>query len=164
MNKKRIVLYLLIFLIIVVSDRYTKKIIDKKIPLYGKITVIKGFFNIHKVYNDGLVFGFLSGEKNKTAKYLLNSLSIVALLIFFFIYLKWEKTFLTDMFFTFIVAGALGNIYDKVAYGYVIDFLDFYIGKYHWPFFNVADSFITIGLLGFVFYEIFWRRDVSNTN
>ncbi len=163
--KSKKLLFIFIFLMIFSIDRYTKSIVDRKIPLYGKIVVIDGFFNIHKVYNDGLIFGFLSGNAdNRTKRIVLNSLSLFALLVFIFIYIRWERTFTTDLFFTFILSGASGNIYDKLLYGYVIDFLDFYIGKYHWPFFNIADSFISLGLFGFLLYEIFWRKNVSGIN
>ncbi len=160
---KKFVIFSLVFIAIFSADRITKNIVDKKLPLYGKIVVIPGFFNIHKIYNNGLVFGFLSGNKSKKVRILLNVLSISALILFLFLYFRWERTMLLDLFFVFILSGALSNIYDKLVYGYVIDFLDFYIKDYHWPFFNIADSFITIGLLGFVFYETLWRENVSNT-
>ncbi|MCK4766099.1 MAG: signal peptidase II [Candidatus Aminicenantes bacterium] len=144
-NKKK---YLLIFTFIVIADQVTKYIIKATLPLYDKIDVIKGFFRITHVQNSGAVWGILSDHPNQWVSLVITGLSIVALIVVFYYFFKLEAgcTFeLTSL--SFIVGGALGNIIDRVARGYVVDFIDMYIKSHHWPTYNIADSFITVGVV-----------------
>jgi signal peptidase II len=138
---------------IVVADQITKFCVDRWMPLHHSIPIIDGFFNLTYIRNTGAAFGIFSGSG---ATFRLPFLIIFSLVAVGFVVsmlrrLPDDKTGLISAL-SFIIGGALGNLIDRIAYGEVIDFLDVYWGPYHWPAFNVADSFITIGVLIVVFY------------
>jgi signal peptidase II len=149
--------FLALILSLDVVDQISKAVVAGAVDLYRVVPVIPGFFNITRIHNSGAIFGILSGSGNLPIFLLLTGASLFALgfVIYYFI-----KTPSTDRFtkvaLGLILAGALGNLTDRILRGYVIDFLDFYVGRHHWPFFNVADSCITIGALLLV--VIFFRR------
>lgn len=131
--------------------------VDKSLSLYGKVTVISGFFNIIHVRNRGAIFGLFSQSDGTFHYVFLMAATSIAIIVVVFFYVKTpyqEK--LTRFALTLVLAGALGNFIDRIGKGYVIDFLDFYIKKWHWATFNVADSCITIGavlLIGTFFFK-----------
>lgn len=139
---------MLIFAGIIILDQIAKFIIKSHVTLYDRIEVIKGFFRITHVRNSGAVWGILNDHPNQYISLIITGLSIVALVIVFFYFLKLEakcKFELTSL--SFIIGGALGNLIDRLSQGYVVDFIDMYIKKHHWPTYNVADSFITVGVI-----------------
>jgi signal peptidase II len=141
--------------IIVVLDRLTKIIVDRTMPLHHSIPVIDGLFNLTYVRNTGAAFGIFAGSHEA---FRLPFLIVVSLLALGFVVvmlkrLREEETGLITAL-AFIIAGALGNLVDRVLYGEVIDFLDFYWSHYHWPAFNLADSCITVGVLITLYYLI----------
>ena len=138
--------YVLIMIALVALDQATKHLIARTVDLYESVTVIPGFFNLTRIHNKGAIFGTFSQSNNQLVFSLLTAASFAALALvvtFFFKTPPGDK--LMKVALTLIAAGALGNQLDRLIRGHVIDFLDFYIGKAHWPFFNVADSCITIG-------------------
>lgn len=138
--------YVLIMIALVALDQATKQLIARTVDLYESVTVIPGLFNLTRVHNKGAIFGTFSQSNNQLVFLLLTAASFVALALvitFFFKTPPGDK--LMKVALTMIAAGALGNQFDRLIRGHVIDFLDFYIGKAHWPFFNAADSCITIG-------------------
>jgi signal peptidase II len=142
-------------MIIVVLDQLTKIIVDRTMPLHYSIPIIDGLFSLTYVRNTGAAFGIFSGSHESFRLPFLILVSILAL-GFVFMMLKRlpeEQTGLITAL-AFIIGGALGNLIDRVLYGEVIDFLDFYWGHYHWPAFNVADSCITIGVTITLYYLI----------
>ena len=116
-------------------------------PLHRSIAIIDGFFNLTYVRNTGAAFGLFAGSAEILRRPFLIIVSIVAS-GFIIVMLKRlrdkEKGLITAL--AFILGGAIGNLIDRVVYGEVIDFLDFFWGSYHWPAFNLADSFITVGV------------------
>ena len=131
---------------ILLFDQGTKLLVDHTIPLHHSVSVIDGLVDLTHVRNTGAAFGLLAGHRRALGSYILIVFSLIA--IVFVIHLLRR---LSDadtgliLSFTFILAGALGNLVDRLFYGEVIDFLDVYWNGYHWPAFNVADSFITVG-------------------
>jgi signal peptidase II len=135
-------------LAVIVLDQVSKYIIARAIPLYGSVTVINTFFNLVHVRNRGMAFGLLNRPDMGLLFYLMVAASIcaVVLLIYWAVRLKnddWKIVFGLSL----ILGGAIGNMIDRLRFKEVIDFLDFYIGSYHWPSFNLADSAITVGIL-----------------
>jgi len=136
-------------------DHLTKIIVVQTIPLYSNIRIIPGFFNLTHIHNRGAVFGILSRSNDSTIHLLLMAASVMALgLILYYFFSASPKDKLMKIALSLILAGALGNLWDRLIQKYVVDFLDIYIKNWHWPTFNVADSCITIGafLLIFVFF------------
>jgi signal peptidase II len=138
---------------IVVADQVTKFIVDRSMPLHHSSPVIDGLFNLTYIRNTGAAFGIFAGSAA--------AFRLPFLIIFSFVAIGFVVTMLRRLpddhtglitALSFILGGAIGNLIDRIAYGEVIDFLDFYWGPYHWPAFNLADSFITIGVLITVYY------------
>lgn len=134
--------------------------IHKTLSLYGKISLIPGFFNIIHVRNRGAIFGMFSQSNGLMQYILLMAATTLAMLIVVYFYIKTPyKEKLTRFALSLVLAGALGNFVDRIFKGYVIDFLDFYIKKWHWATFNVADSCITIGAVFLIGIFLFKRSD-----
>jgi len=133
---------------IVLLDQLSKLIIDRTMPLNYSIPVIENLFSLTYIRNTGAAFGILAGSD---AAFRLPILIVFSLLAIGFIGMmlrrlpESEKGLITAL--TFIMGGAIGNLIDRVVYGEVIDFLDFYWSQFHWPAFNFADSFITLGVV-----------------
>jgi signal peptidase II len=140
---------------IVLLDQVTKWFVDRSMPLYRSIPVIDGFFTLTYIRNTGAAFGILagSGAAFRLPFLMLFSLLAIGFIIVMLRRLPERETGLI-IALTFILGGAIGNLIDRFAYGEVIDFLDFYWANYHWPAFNIADSFITIGVTITVYYLI----------
>ena len=136
------------FAAIIVLDRLSKIIIDRLLPLHHSIPVIDGFFNLTYVRNTGAAFGIFAGSVEIFRRPFLIAVSIVAsgFIVVMLRRLPDKEKGLTTAL-AFILGGAVGNLIDRVVYGEVIDFLDCFWGNYHWPAFNLADSFITVGVL-----------------
>jgi len=140
--------YLFIFCAIILVDQVSKLVVKSTLELYGSRGVIKGFFQVIHVQNSGAVWGILSHHPNVLVSRIITALSMfaIALVVYYFIKMKPECTLeLTAL--SFIIGGAIGNLIDRLSQGYVVDFLDVYIKNAHWPTFNVADSFITSGVI-----------------
>ena len=149
--------YLALILGLAVVDQVTKAAVAGAIDLYRVVPVIPGFFNITRIHNSGAIFGILSGSGKLPVFILLTGASLFALGFVLRFFVKTPASDrLTKVALSLILAGALGNLTDRILRGYVIDFLDFHVGRHHWPFFNVADSCITVGALLLVL--IFFRR------
>jgi signal peptidase II len=145
-GKGKLVTSLLVSIILL--DQASKIAVDRAIPLNHSIPVIENLFNLTYIRNTGAAFGIFAGENLPLRRTLLIGFSVVAI-GFVIALLKRlpgeEKGLIVAL--TFILAGAIGNLIDRLVYGEVIDFLDFYWSKYHWPAFNFADSFITLGVM-----------------
>jgi len=143
--KSKLILSLLLF--IALLDQISKLIVDRTMPLNHSISVIENLFNLTYIRNTGAAFGIFAGTH---AGFRQPFLIIFSLLAIGFIVLmlrrlpEAEKGLMVAL--TFILGGAVGNLIDRLLYGEVIDFLDFYWSRFHWPAFNFADSFITIGV------------------
>jgi signal peptidase II len=151
--KTKIVVAWLAF--ILVTDQLTKFIVDRSMPLHHSIPVIDNLFSLTYIRNTGAAFGILAGSAAAFRWPFLVIFSLVAIgfVVAMLRRLPEQETGLITAL-AFILGGAIGNLIDRVFYGEVIDFLDFYWSGYHWPAFNVADSFITMGVAITVFYLI----------
>ena len=144
--------YYLFILVWIVLDQVSKYLVARSISLYQVVTVIPGFFNLTRVHNRGAIFGFLNNSQYPAARILLNLGAILALGVVAYYFFKTPaEMVLSRLSLSLIISGAVGNILDRLFRGYVIDFLDFYVGNYHWPFFNLADSCITVGVILLLF-------------
>lgn len=152
--------YLVLALAVLVLDRWTKWLIDTRLLLNQTIQVIDGFFNITYVRNTGVAFGILDPIRSPVKSTLLAALTVVAAAGIVLYSIRTPTSFrLLQVALSLIFAGAVGNLFDRVRYGYVIDFIEVYYRSYRWPSFNVADSAITIGV-ALLAVEIF-RKDTA---
>ncbi|WP_281560157.1 signal peptidase II [Thalassomonas sp. RHCl1] len=131
-------------LVFLVIDQVTKYWVAGSMDLYQSIKVT-AFFNITYVHNLGAAFSFLADQAG-WQRWFFAAIATVASVIFVIWLAKTPKENKSlSIAFALMLSGALGNLFDRVLLGYVIDFLDFYVGSYHWPAFNVADSAIFVG-------------------
>ena len=140
-------IYLLLLASVLVADQVTKFWITSHFSLYDAQVVIPGFFNLVYVTNKGAAFSMFASVESPLRHYFFVSINIIAFLGLSIAAFKMRRNhrFYT-ISFALIAAGALGNVIDRIRFGAVIDFLDFYFGSYHWPAFNVADSSICVGV------------------
>ncbi len=142
--------------LIVFFDQMSKWIIIQKISLHDVYPIVPGFLNLVLVYNPGSAFGFLANHHGVFRQIFLLAASVAALCFIVYLYRQTRETYtMLSIGFSLIFGGAIGNMIDRLRFGYVIDFIDFYIDKYHWPAFNIADSAITIGMMIFAFHILF---------
>ncbi len=138
---------LICFVVVVVLDQLTKWWIMSNFAYYETRPVVPGLFNLTYVTNTGAAFGFLAGSKTLWRQVFFVSIAVVALVGLFAAYRHFRANGGIYMYAIGLIAGgAAGNVIDRLRFGAVVDFLDFYINKYHWPAFNVADSAITTGV------------------
>jgi signal peptidase II len=149
--KRRWGIFLGTALIVFIVDISTKIVIEEKLRVGDEIKITE-FLNIVHVRNRGSVFGLFSDIESRAFRIVFNTVSIFA--IAFLIY--FSKFFRGFPFYMIggMLGGAVGNIYERLAKGYVVDFIDFHIGEYHWPAFNIADSTITIGMIVILLYSL----------
>jgi len=154
--------YLILVILVLSLDRWTKWLIHTRLLLNQTVLVIDGFFNITYVRNTGVAFGILDPVQSSMKSTILAILTIGA--IIGVIVYSWRTSLSAKLLQTalsLILAGALGNLYDRLRYGYVIDFIEIYFHSYRWPSFNVADSAITTGV-AFLAIEMFRDREKEN--
>jgi signal peptidase II len=140
--------HVLIAFSVLALDRFSKWIVASRLSLHDTITVVPGFFRITHVENSGAAFGLFSDSSFEWKLALLIIFSLLALGVVSV--LLWKNSHMvstTGTALALILGGALGNLWDRMIAGHVVDFLDFYVGSYHWPSFNVADSAIVVGAL-----------------
>ena len=137
--------YLLIIITTFFLDRYSKiQIVNS---FNDSSFYINQFLNFELTWNTGIGFGLLSSNNN----IYYNSISVlIALVIIFLIYLSLKASKYEKIIFSLIIGGALGNLYDRVTFNAVPDFIDLHYNQFHWFTFNVADIFITLGIIAYI--------------
>jgi signal peptidase II len=148
----------LIALVVFTLDRYTKWLIAHRLTMHDSITVIPGFFRIIHAENPGAAFGIFADSPSPWKISMLIVFSVIAL--FIVCALLWKASNVmtsTGVGLALILGGAIGNLWDRIVSHRVVDFLLFYIGRYEWPAFNVADSAIVVGACLLVFEIVFTK-------
>ena len=152
--KKENFYFLIAIILIFITDRFSKiKILEY---FSDNVLFINEFLNFDLVWNTGVGFGLFSF--NSSLYYNLISLLIFVVIIFL-IFISFKSDKIDKIIFSVIIGGALGNFYDRISFNAVPDFIDLHYGNFHWFTFNVADIFITIGIICFLLKEIFVKRD-----
>ena len=135
--------------IMVFADQISKTVVRNTMSLYESIPVISEFFHLTYVTNDGMAFGI----NFPLGIYVFSAISIIFTgFLFWYLWSIKDDEIVVRTGVALILAGAIGNLIDRIFLGEVVDFLDFMIGDFHWYVFNVADSCVTVGL-GFVLYD-----------
>ena len=159
---KKIIIYFLITLFIFTLDRISKIYVINIAETYGKVEIyLNQFINIILVWNTGIGFGLLSFEK----QFIYNLITLIIVLInFVILYLGVNSNNFKGLIFFVILGGALGNLFDRLYYSAVPDFIDLNYNDFHWFIFNVADVFITLGVVCLIFVEIIFNKVEKKTN
>ncbi len=140
--------FFLIAAAVLLLDRLAKWSVASNIPLHDSVTVIPGCFRLTHVQNTGAAFGLFAESTAQWKIGALVSFSVIALMVVSALLWKHSHSLSTTTIgLSLILGGATGNLWDRMFTGHVVDFLDFYVGSYHWPAFNVADSAIVIGAI-----------------
>ena len=138
--------YLFITSLVIVFDQVSKWLMVSWLSLYETVVVMP-YFNLTMAHNEGAAFSFLS-QAGGWQRWLFIGLALVISLVLLVWLAKLKPTEkLEAISLSLILGGAIGNVIDRISYGYVIDFIDLYIGHNHWPVFNIADSAICIGAI-----------------
>ncbi|MFL2893574.1 MAG: signal peptidase II [Candidatus Pelagibacter sp.] len=155
MLSKKIINFFLILSFIFTIDRLSKIYILKYFELNSSEIYLTSFLNLILVWNKGIGFGLLSFEASVVYNFITFFIFIV-ILILFIVGVKYDQK--NGYFYMIIIGGALGNLFDRIYYYSVPDFIDFHLGDFHWFVFNVADIFITIGIICLIIVEMIFNK------
>ena len=158
-NKKKFIFYFLIILIVFVLDRVSKIYVINYFENTAETEIyLSNFLNIILVWNEGIGFGLLSFQDGIIYNFITLIIIIINLIIIYLIY-KYKD--IRSFLLTLVLGGSLGNLFDRIAFSAVPDFIDFNYNNFHWFIFNIADIFITIGIIGLILFEIFKKDKIS---
>ena len=159
-NYKKYIIYLLIFTIIFALDRITKIYILHLAEINNTLDIyITSFLNFYLIWNKGIAFGLLSFDKNIVYNFITFFIAFVTLII---LIIALKSSDLKGYLFMIIFSGSIGNLFDRLYFSAVPDFIDFHINDFHWFIFNVADIFISLGVICLIFVEIFINKEVND--
>ena len=158
--KKNLFINLLIVIIIFSLDRISKfYVIFKSETNLSSSLYTSKFLNINLIWNEGIAFGLLSFDQQLYYNILTLIIILITLII---IFLMFRSKGLERLSYSIIVGGSFGNITDRLYYSAVPDFIDIYVNNFHWFIFNVADIFITLGIISLICIEIFTKKKLNN--
>src|SRR5438270_11427339 len=156
-------IHFLLALLVVLLDRWTKRLVAARIGMYTHIQIIPGFFRLTHTENTGAAFSLFADSPAHWKTALLIGFSALAMLVV--TALLWRQVrplTITGVALSLILGGAVGNLWDRIAHGRVVDFLLLYVKQYQWPVFNLADSAIVVGAVLLVI-EILWAKPLPRT-
>ena len=150
--KKDLLINISLTFLIFLLDRISKiYVINQDKKLLGSEIFSSKYLNISLIWNEGIAFGLLSFNHENLYNLLTMLIAVIILVVCFMIY---KSDGIKKYLLIFILGGALGNIYDRIFFNAVPDFIDFHINGFHWFIFNVADIFISLGVIFMIFFEI----------
>ena len=159
-NRKKFIYSSLIIVIIFFLDRFSKIYVLSLVKINDSVDIfVSKYLNIYLIWNEGIAFGLLSFDQSN----LYNAITVVIVIISIAILVLIIKA--NDIrfyFYLFVFGGALGNLFDRLYYSAVPDFIDLHINNYHWFIFNVADIFITIGVLCLILVELIFNKSLDD--
>ena len=163
MNKivlKKLFLNLTALSTIFLIDRLTKFYILKLAEIENTVDIyLTSYLNLYLIWNKGIAFGLLSVNENMIYNIITVIIGIIIIVILFMV---WRNDNIQKYFLVIIAGGALGNFYDRIVYTAVPDFIDIHFNGFHWFVFNVADTFITIGIFCLILVEFFYNNKITN--
>jgi signal peptidase II len=147
-----LMLWLAVAIVVILLDQLSK-ITMTRLLVYGQSEFINTYFNLVMVYNQGAAFSFLANSGG-WQRWFFSALALAVSIVIVWMLNRHASQRLFCWSLSLILGGAVGNLIDRLVYGHVIDFLDFHVGSWHWPAFNIADSAITVGAALFVLDEL----------
>ena len=161
-KKKKIIFCSLIIIVIFLFDRFTKLYVLSLVEINNHIDIfVTSFLNIYLVWNKGIAFGLLNFEQSEIYNLITGIIAMISLAILVMI-VKTKD--IRAYFLSFIFAGAIGNLFDRLYYAAVPDFIDLHVNNFHWFIFNVADIFISFGVICLILVEIIFDKYLINEN
>ena len=151
--------FVIIFSIFLI-DQVSKYYIINILEFQNDVIYLSSFLNLQLIWNEGIAFGLLSFENDLYYNSITFVIIIVILILLFLI--KNDDQY--SYFYSIIVGGALGNLIDRIRYSSVPDFIDFHISNFHWFVFNIADIFVSLGVICLIVAEIFFNKNVNEKN
>jgi len=151
--------FVIIFSIFLI-DQVSKYYIINIFEFQNEVIYLSSFLNLQLIWNEGIAFGLLSFENDLYYNSITFVIIIVILILLFLI--KNDDQY--SYFYSIIVGGALGNLIDRIRYSSVPDFIDFHISNFHWFVFNIADIFVSLGVICLIVAEIFFNKNVNEKN
>ena len=163
MNKTSLKAFFLNFTILItvfLIDRISKFYILKLAEVESSVDIyVTSYLNLFLIWNKGIAFGLLS--MNESMIY--NTITLmIGLIIIFILFMMWKNDNIQRYFLALVAGGALGNLYDRIVYTAVPDFIDLHFHGFHWFVFNVADIFITVGVFCLILVELFYNNKITN--
>ena len=157
---KNFFLNFIILIIIFLIDRISKFYVLKLAEVESSVDIyITSYLNLFLIWNKGIAFGLLS--MNESIVYNLITI-IIGLIIAAILFMMWKNNNIQRYFLALVAGGAIGNLYDRIVYTAVPDFIDLHFQGFHWFVFNIADIFITIGILCLILVEVFYNNKFNN--
>ncbi|MGO1071563.1 signal peptidase II [Lysobacter sp. CA199] len=152
---KNALIWLIVSAVVIALDQWSKAWVLASLPEYTPVPVIDGFWNWYRSYNTGAAFSFLS-DAGGWQKYFFMVLAVaISGLLARWLARTPRGDWKTALPYALVIGGAIGNVIDRLMHGHVVDFIQWYVGKYHWPSFNIADSAIVAGAIGIAAYGLF---------
>ena len=157
---KNFFLNFIILIIIFLIDRVSKFYVLKLAEVESSVDIyVTSYLNLFLIWNKGIAFGLLS--MNESIVYNLITI-IIGLIIAVILFMMWKNNNIQRYFLALVAGGAIGNLYDRIVYTAVPDFIDLHFQGFHWFVFNIADIFITIGILCLILVEVFYNNKFNN--
>ena len=163
MNKtklKTFFLNLIILIIIFLIDRISKFYILKLAEVENSVDIyVTSYLNLFLIWNKGIAFGLFSMNESVTYNIITIMITLIVMVILF---MMWKNDNIQRYFLALVAGGALGNLYDRIVYMAVPDFIDMHFYGFHWFVFNVADIFITVGVFCLILVELLYNNKIKN--
>jgi signal peptidase II len=162
MNKIRLKTYflnLIILITVFLTDRISKLYILKLAEIENSVDIyVTSYLNLYLIWNKGIAFGLLSMNESMIYHCITSMIGIIVVIILF---MMWKNDNIQKYFLALVAGGALGNLYDRIVYTAVPDFIDLHFYGFHWFIFNVADIFITVGVFCLILVELFYNNKIT---
>jgi len=159
-NRKKFIYSLLIIIVIFFLDRFSKIYILSILEISGSVDIfLTKYLNIYLIWNDGIAFGLLSFDQSSIYNATTVLITVITIVVLVLIIKTKDIRF---YFYSFVFGGAIGNLFDRLYYSAVPDFIDLHINNYHWFIFNFAYIFITIGVLCLILIELIFNKSLDN--
>ena len=163
MNKAKLKIFFLNFVILLtifLIDRISKLYILKLVNIESSVDIyVTSYLNLFLIWNKGIAFGLLSVNESIIYNIITFMIGFIVIIILF---LMWKNNNIQRYFLALVAGGALGNLYDRLVYAAVPDFIDLHFYGFHWFVFNVADIFITVGVFCLILVELFYNNKITN--
>jgi signal peptidase II len=163
MDKSKLKTFFLNFIILItifLIDRISKLYILKLAEVENSVDIyVTPYLNLFLIWNKGIAFGLLSMKESLIYNVITLMISFIIIVILF---MMWKNDNIQRYFLALVAGGALGNLYDRIVYTAVPDFIDLHFHEFHWFVFNVADIFITVGIFCLILVELFYNNKITN--